>query len=193
MENDDYKVIQRYRRWVSKDPRTKGLVRVADAEDRSAKFGGKLGCLYGRTMFFLLARGADLYWAKRHFGEFGAEEAAAEFVVANTVVGAGVIRPTDLTEQHGIVFPFQGDIYRAQIIHYDHRRKWLSRRQVERVEEFAAQTIETPNGPFKLPRLTDFQIALKPDGDIAYIDFCPWPLHYKGGDWVKAAQEIASK
>lgn len=193
MENNDLKIIQRYRRRVSKDPRGKGLVRVRDDQDRSALFGAKRGRLYGRTMFFLLARGESLYWAKNHYGTHSDEELHSEYAAALQAPGGRVVRPLDIHPEFGLLFPFRGDIYRSTIVHYDDRRKWLSPQQIEDVDQFARSEIQTPTGKKTLKQATDFQVAMKPDGDFEYIDLCAWPREYKPGGWVRLVQEMRLK
>lgn len=179
--NPVYEVVQYYRRTVGCHPGDKRLVAVRSQVDAPMPFGRGVGELSDEVLFATLrcpATGLE-FWAKRYSTEF-AKQLDLELDLCLELSGrdARTVLPIDYTEENGLIFEFNPELFRGTAIHVFDVWRHFSGPELAEIHAFAEMVIPHPRlGEMRVTDFSDFQTVATSRG-VRFIDFCIKPEHW---------------
>lgn len=176
-----YELLQHYRRTVASDPEQKHLLPVNSATHATRPFGRRVGQLSDEVLFCTLRDPSTgrTYWAKR-YGTDHAKQLEWELNLYRSLPArdSRIVRPVDFTEQHGLIFEFDRELFEGRAVHLRDIAKHFSGNNVAEIRDFAATVVRHPDiGPAQLAELTDFQTIGTSRG-LRFLDFALQPKHW---------------
>lgn len=176
-----YCLIQSYRRTVAFNPSDKKLLAVASAGDAPLPFGRARGRLSDEVIFFRLqdkTNGRD-YWAKKYsFDQEKQLELEMELYTELARLDTRAVLPVDYEQRFGLVFDFDEELFKGQVMHVDHAEACCSPQDGRAVKDFAGTVVHHPTlGSLPIGHLADFQIVSTSRG-LRFIDFTIRPEHW---------------
>lgn len=176
-----YEILQHYRRTVASDPGQKRLLPVRSATDAPRPFGRGVGQLSDEVLFSTLRDPPTgrTYWSKRYAAD-QSKQLEWEFHLYPALPGqdSRIVRPVDFTEQHGLIFDFDPELFGGAAVHRQDLRRLLSEAEADEATAFAESRVRHPQlGEMSVADLTDFQTVATSRG-LRFIDFAIKPEHW---------------